>query len=357
MNWVVDEFKKVILLTQIKQKFNGDFILTHKIFAFRKQLITIASVSLIVTFAHFAQAAEQWPTKPIRYIVPFGAGGLADAVARVIAQPLSERLGQPVVIENRAGVSGIVGTQLVAKSAADGYTIVGGTITTHAVIPFFNKSIGYDVVKDFTPVSLIGTVTNVLVVNADSPYKSLADLLADMKARPGILTYGTAGPGTSQHLSGEMLQSLTKTSMRQIPYKGGTQAMTDLIGGQITMVFETSTVARPLIESKRVRALGSTGPLPLPLMPDVVPIAKQGVNDFEVQSWQGIFAPAGTPSEVIKKLSENIAAVLQMPEVRQHMSQIGLEIQYKNSTEFSQYQASEINRWGKILSAAGIQPE
>ena len=198
---------------------------------------------LIASGAH---AADAWPTKPIRYIVPFAAGGLADAVARVIGPPLAERLGQPVVIENRAGVSGVVGAQMAARSAPDGYTILGGTITTHSVVQFLNKSIGYDPVKDFEPVTMVGSVTNILVVNETSKYKTLKDLIADMKARPDALTFGTSGPGTTQHLAGELFQSLTHTKMRAISYKGGSAAITDLMGGQIDMVFETSTVAKPL---------------------------------------------------------------------------------------------------------------
>jgi tripartite-type tricarboxylate transporter receptor subunit TctC len=315
------------------------------------------AMAATIAFTGFSHAAETWPTKPIRYIVPFGAGGLADSMARAIAQPLSERLGQPIVIENRPGVSGVLGTQLAARATPDGYTLAGGTITTHAVVPFFNKTIEYDPVKDFAPVSLVGTVTNVLVVNEKSPYHSLADLLAGLRANPNALTYGTAGPGTSQHLAGELLQSLTGTQMRQIPYKGGTQVMTDLMGGQIDMTFETSTVARPLIEGHRVRALGSTGPTPIQNLPNVVPIANQGVPGFDVQSWQGVFVPAGTPAAIVDKLASNIEAVLQTPEVRQHLAQMGMQIAYKGPADFSRYQSDEIARWGKLLTEAGIKPE
>lgn len=325
----------------------------------RRFLTLAVATGLLALTSHggTAMAAEAWPTKPIRYVVPFGAGGLADAVARTIAQPLSELLGQSIVVENKPGVSGVLGAQIVAKAPADGYTLIGGTITTHAVVPFFNKSIGYDVVKSFAPVSLVGTVTNVLVVREGSPYQSMSDLIAAMKAKPGEMTYGTAGPGTTQHLSGELLQSLTGTRMTQVPYKGGTQAITDLIGGQIDMVFETSTVALPLIEAKRVRPLGSTGPQPIEALPGVKPIADQGIAGFDVQSWQGVFAPAGTPPAIVEKLAAGIDTVLKMPEVRERMQKIGLGIQYKGPAEFAKYQAQEIERWGKLLTQAGIKPE
>lgn len=326
----------------------------------RRKILSVAAAAALVSFSFPSLAvadAQQWPSKPIRYVVPFGAGGLADSVARLISPPLGDILGQPVVVENRAGVSGVVGTQMVANAAPDGYTLVGGTITTHAVIPYFNKSIGYDVVKDFTPVHMVGTVTNVLVVNVDSPYKTFQDLIAALKAKPGELTFGTSGPGTSQHLSGELLQSLTDTRMRQIPYKGGTQAMTDLIGGQIDMIFETSTVAKSLIDAGRVRALGSTGPEPVEGLDNVRPIAQQGVPAFDVRSWQGVFAPAGTPEAVVTKLADGISKVLQMPEIRTRMVSLGIVPSDLGPDGFARYQAQEIDRWGKVIKSAGIKAE
>jgi tripartite-type tricarboxylate transporter receptor subunit TctC len=204
---------------------------------------------------------------------------------------------------------------------------------------------------------MLGTVTNVLVVNVDSPYKTFPDLLNALRAKPDELTFGTAGPGTSQHLAGELLQSLTNTRMRQIPYKGGTQAMTDLIGGQIDMIFETSTVAKTLIDSQRVRALGSTGPDPVEGLPDVLPLAQQGIEGFDVRSWQGVFAPAGTPDEVVKKLADGIDEVLKMPEIRTRMATLGIVPSDMGPAEFAQYQAQEIERWGKVISSAGIEAQ
>ena len=245
-----------------------------------------------------AQAQNQtdtWPTRAVKYVVPFAPGGVSDGVARLMAQHLSDRLHQPVMIENKPGVSGIVGSQAVARATPDGYTLMGGTITTHAVNPFFNKNLGYEPVKDFVPVSLVGMVSNVLVVAADSRFNSVAQIVAELKAKPDSLTYGTAGAGTSQHLSGQLFQSITATQMRQIVYKGGSQAMVDLVGGQIDMVFETVAAARPLMDGKRVKVLGVTSKNRLPGLPGVAPLAQIGVPNFEMQSWQGVFAPAGTP--------------------------------------------------------------
>ncbi len=301
-----------------------------------------------------AEAQEAWPSKPIHYIVPFAAGGLADAVARAIGPELSERLGQPVLIVNRAGVSGVVGAQMVARAEPDGYTLLGGTITTHAVVPFLNKSIGYDPVKDFEPVTMVGTVTNILVVNENSKYKNLQDLIADLKARPDTLTFGTAGPGTTQHLAGELFQGITHTKMRAIPYKGGSAAITDLMGGQLDMVFETSTVAKPLVLANKVRALGSTGPEPVDGLPGVKPLASEGLPGFDVRSWQGIFVPAKTPPAIVKRLAAELDAVLKLPEVRQRMKLLGVDISGMGPEAFGRYQRAEIARWGKVIKDAGI---
>ncbi len=323
----------------------------------RRALLSAAVVSLagpLGLAASFAQAADAWPTKSIRYIVPFAAGGLADAVARAIGPALGERLGQPVIIENRAGVSGVVGAQMVARAEPDGYTIMGGTITTHAVIPFLNKSIGYDPVKDFEPVTMVGTVTNILVVNENSKYKTVQDLIADMKARPDALTFGTAGPGTTQHLAGELFQSITHTKMRPIAYKGGAGAITDLMGGQIDMVFETSTVAKPLVVANKVRALGTTGPEPVAGLPGVKPLADEGIPGFDVRSWQGIFVPAKTPKAIVNRLATELDAVLKSPEVRQRMATLGVDISGMGPEAFGKYQKAEIARWGKVIKDAGI---
>jgi len=244
---------------------------------FVRTLTAIAAIGLTAGMAHAQGGAPAWPTKNIRYIVPFSPGGVSDGVARLMAEQLSARLGQSVIVENKPGVSGIVGTQLVARAEPDGYTIVGGTITTHAVNPFFIKSLGYDPVKDFTPVGLVGMVSNALVVRADSPFNTVQQVIDAARADPDGLTYGTAGAGTSQHLSGQLFQSISGTRLRQIVYKGGSQAMVDLIGGQIDMVFETVAAARPMIDAKRVKVLGVTSAAPLAHRPGGKPPAELGV--------------------------------------------------------------------------------
>jgi tripartite-type tricarboxylate transporter receptor subunit TctC len=313
-----------------------------------------AALLAIGPIAH-AQNATKWPEKPVRYIVPFSPGGVSDGVARLLAEQLSKQLGQSMIIENKPGVSGILGTQTVARSAPDGYTIMGGTITTHAVNPFFVKSLSYDPVKDFTPVALVGMVSNALVVRADSPFNSVQDVIDAARKKPGALNYGTAGPGTSQHLSGQLFQSITKTSLQQISYKGGSQAMVDLIGGQIDLIFETVAAARPMIDSKRVKVLGVTSAKALADLPGVKPLAELGVPGFEMQSWQGVFAPAGTPQAVVDKLAHEIAIAVKMPEFGAKLRQLGVEPDGRGSKEFGAFQAAEVQKWRKVVQEAGIK--
>ena len=323
-----------------------------------RQLCFVAAAALAMAMASALPVhAQVWPTKPVKYVVPFSPGGVSDGVARLIAQHLGERLGQPVVIENKPGVSGIVGTQAVARAPADGYTLMGGTITTHAVNPFFTKNLGYEPVKDFAPVALIGMVSNVLVVPAGSRFNSVQQIVAELKAKPDSLTYGTAGAGTSQHLSGQLFQSITGTQMRQIIYKGGSQAMVDLVGGQIDMVFETVAAARPMIDGKRVKVLGVTSRAALRSLPGVLPLAESGVPNFEMQSWQGVFAPAGTPKPVMDRLSKEMAAIIALPDVQEKLRNLGVEPDGRIADAFSNFQGAEIAKWGKVIKDAGIQAE
>jgi tripartite-type tricarboxylate transporter receptor subunit TctC len=304
-----------------------------------------------------SQAETAWPTKTIRYIVPFSPGGVSDGVARLVAEQLSSRLGQSVIVENRPGVSGIVGTQLVARADPDGYVIMGGTITTHAVNPFFIKSLSYDPVKDFTPVALVGMVSNALVVRKDSPYNSVRDVIDAARAHPDLLTYGTAGAGTSQHLSGQLFQSISGTHLRQIVYKGGSQSMVDLIGGQIDMVFETVAAARPMIDGQRVKVLGVTSAGRLEDLPGVAPLAELGLPGFEMQSWQGIFAPAGTPAPIVNRLAQAIADAVASPDMHAKLLQLGVQPDGRGSAAFAQFQHAEIEKWGKVIKDAGIQAD
>jgi tripartite-type tricarboxylate transporter receptor subunit TctC len=323
----------------------------------RRYAIPLAAAVLVCLGPGTAMSQSAWPNKSVKYIVPFAPGGVSDGVARLISQQLTEKLGQPVVVENRPGVSGILGTQVVAKAPADGYTIMGGTITTHAVNPFFTKALGYDPVKDFAPVSLVGMVSNVLVVPTSSRFNSVAQVIAEVKANPDNFTYGTAGAGTSQHLSGQLFQSITGTKLRQIVYKGGSQAMLDLVGGQIDMVFETVAAAKPMVDSKRVKVLGVTSKNRLASLPGVPTIAEAGVPGFEMQSWQGVFAPSGTPTAIVDRLAKEIAAILATSEVQEKLRTMGVEPDGRLAAQFSEFQQAEMVKWAKVIKEAGIQAE
>jgi tripartite-type tricarboxylate transporter receptor subunit TctC len=316
-------------------------------------------VSACFLFSHAsAQSLDtNWPSKPIKYIVPFGTGGVSDGVGRLLSQHLGTQLKQSVIVENKPGVSGIVGTQLVAKAPADGYTIIGGTITTHAVNPFFSKNLGYDPVTDFVPLAMVGTVSNVLVVPANSKFNSVEDVIKELKRNPDGLTYGSSGAGTSQHLSGQLFQSLTDTKMRQIIYKGGSQAMIDLAGGQLDMIFETYAAARPLIEAQKVKVLGVTSAKRLPELPSVPTIAEAGVPGFEMQSWQGVFMPSGASAQLVEKLSKDLSEVIKNPEVQAKLRAMGVEPDGRGSRAFSEFQRAEVTKWAKVVKDAGIKAD
>ena len=324
---------------------------------FLLKLLCVISIVLFLNPAQAQVSDGNWPSKSIKYVVPFGTGGVSDNVARLLAQQLSSKLKQTVLVENKPGVSGIVGTQLVAKSMPDGYTIMGGTITTHAVNPFFAKNLGYNPVTDFIPLTMVGTVSNVLVVPANSKFISVQDLIRELKRNPDGLTYGSSGAGTSQHLSGQLFQSLTDTTMRQIIYKGGSQAMIDLAGGQLDMAFETYAAARPMIEAKKVKVLGVTSSKRLPELPGVPTIAEAGVPGFEMQSWQGVFAPVGVPAPIVEKLSKDLSEIINLPEVQEKLRAMGVEPDGRGSAKFAEFQRSEILKWEKVVSDAGITAE
>lgn len=321
------------------------------------KLFCLVSTCVLLNAAHAQPSDPNWPSKPIKYVVPFGTGGVTDNVARLISQQLSTKLKQSVVVENKPGVSGIVGTQLVAKAIPDGYTIMGGTITTHAVNPFFAKDLGYNPVSDFVPLAMVGTVSNVLVVPTNSKFNNVQDLIQELKRNPDGLTYGSSGAGTSQHLSGQLFQSLTNTKMRQIIYKGGSQAMIDLAGGQLDMVFGTYAAARPMIDTKKVKVLGVTSIKRLAELPGVPTISEAGVPGFEMQSWQGVFAPAGTPAPIVEKLSKDLSEIIKTPEVQEKLRAMGVEPDGRGSAPFADFQRAEIAKWKKVVSDSGISAD
>ena len=286
----------------------------------RRRKFVIGALGIAVSGLAPAAYAATWPDRPIKLVVGFAPGGTADGSARILANELHHRLGQAVLVDNRPGVSGIVGTQLVANAPPDGYTLTVGTINTHAVNQYFYKNLGYDPVKQFVPVALLGVTANVLVVPAGSRFTSVQDVIAEARANPGKLNYGTSGMGTSQNLAGELFQVMGNLKLTQVPYKGGSSALSDLLGGSIDMIFETETAARELVAAGKLRALCVTSNSPSPNLPGIPPLASlPGFEGFETQSWTGLFAPHGTPPEIVARMSEAARKAMGAPGAREQL--------------------------------------
>ena len=262
-----------------------------------------------------AAAQAPWPSKPITYVVPFAPGGNTDTLARLIGPKLSSALGQPVVIDNKPGAGGNIGSAFAAKAAPNGYTILGGTISSHAINPSVYPNMPYDAVKSFEPVIMLGTGPLVLVAGAATPYKSLQDVIAAAKAKPGDLSFASAGPGTSPHLAGELFKILTQTDIIHVPYKGSGPAVTDVMAGHVPLMFDTMLVVGSHVRAGKMRALAVTSTKHLDSLPGVPTAAEAGVSGFEVGTWQAVFAPAGTPKPIVERLNKEIGQILKMPEI------------------------------------------
>jgi tripartite-type tricarboxylate transporter receptor subunit TctC len=319
-----------------------------------KRLVSVAmGIALAVATAQVM--ADTWPSKPIKWIVPFAPGGTTDILARTIGEKLAVALGQPVIVENKPGAGGGLGADFVAKAAPDGYTILGGTISTNAINASLYKDLPYDPVKDFIPVTLIARVPNMLVVNNDVPAKSVAELIVLMKKNPGKYTFASSGNGTSQHLSGELFKSMTGVDMQHIPYKGSPPALQDVMGGSVTMTFDNITTAWPLAKGGKLRALAVTTAKRSPAAPDVPTLAEAGVAGYEIGSWQGVFAPAGTPPEIVKRLNAEIVRIINLPEVKDKLLILGAEPVGNSSEEFTVFVKAEVVKWGDVVRKSGAR--
>jgi len=300
-----------------------------------------------------AADAQTYPAKPIRIIVPFPAGGIADVMSRVFGQKFTDSWGQPVVVDNRAGAGGNIGADLVAKSPPDGYTLVMGSIGTHSVnVSLFSK-LPYDPVRDFTPVALVIKSDNLLVVHPSLPVKTVKEVIALARAKPGQLVYASAGNGTAGHLAGELFKLLAKIDIVHIPYKGNVPSITDLIGGQTSMTFATLPTVLPQVQAGRLRAIAVTGAQRNPALPDVPTVAAT-LPGFEVTNWVGIFAPAGTPADVIAKLNAEIMRIMKLPEVQMRLDNEGAKFTPNTPAEFGAFQKSEIAKWAKVIKESGV---
>jgi tripartite-type tricarboxylate transporter receptor subunit TctC len=305
--------------------------------------------------AAFTAAGADYPQKPIRLIVPFAAGGGNDAVARTIAQRLSVGLAQQVVVDNRAGAGGIVGAELAAKAAPDGYTLFLGGVGSHAINPGVHRNLPYDPVKDFAPVSLIASAPLILVVNPAVPANSLRELIALAKANPQMLNYASNGNGSSSHLAAVMFESMTGTRMTHVPYKGLAPALVDLLAGQVQAMFSSVVAILPHVQAGKLRALAVTGEKRLALIPDVPTVAEAGVAGYQAGSWYGILAPAGTPPDIIRKLNDEIVKAIRQPDMKQAFALEGAEPIGSSPQEFAAHIRAELSRLGKVAREAKIE--
>lgn len=298
--------------------------------------------------------AQDYPTKPVRFVVPFVPGGPTDIQGRMLGEKLTQRLGQQVIIDNRGGAGGNIGMELVARSPADGYTIVIATVGTWAVNPHLYK-LPFDVLKDFAPIIQVSSSPGVLVVHPSVPAKSVKELVALAKARPGELNYGSSGVGGFGHISGELFTLMTKTKMTHIPYKSSAPSLTDLISGQIQVLFNNAISTVPHVKSGRVRALATTGASRSSALPDLPTVAEAGVPGYENSSWSAVAAPAGTPKPILARLHKEFADILKMPDIQQKHADVGAQIIGGTPEQFHAYLKTEVEKFGKLVKAAGIK--
>jgi tripartite-type tricarboxylate transporter receptor subunit TctC len=300
-----------------------------------------------------AAAQAGYPNKPITIVVPFAAGGTTDILARVVGDALKKELGQPVVIDNRAGAGGNIGGALAAKAAPDGYTLFMGTVGTHAINAALYKKMPFDPIKDFAPLTRVAMVPNLLVANPARPYKNVKELIAYAKANPGKVSFGSSGNGSSIHLSGELFNTLAKVEMVHVPYKGSAPAVTDLVGGQIDIMFDNMPSAIQHVRNGRLKAIAVTTAKRSPELPDVPTIAEAGVPGYEATSWFGMFAPAQTPAPIVTRLNTALVKVLADAEVKKKLAEQGAEPYSEKPEHFAEFIRKESAKWSQVVKAAG----
>ena len=315
-------------------------------------------ILLCVALAAIApSAAQQYPTRPVRFIVPFAPGGSVDTLARTIGPRLADALGQQIVVDNRPGGNGNIGMELVAQARPDGHTLVLGYIANLAIFPSLSAKLPYDPVKDFAPVTQVASSPNVLTAHPSVPAKNLKELIALVKSKPGQVSFASTGIASVGHLTGELLNTLAGMKMTHVPYKGGGQAIIDLVGGHVQVMFSGFSAAMPHIKSGRIRALAVTGPQRSPALSEVATIAEQGFPGVEATAWYGVLAPAATPQTVVARLHDEIVKILKLPDVTQKLDGLGFEIVGSKPAEFGAYIKSEMKKWEKVVRASGAKAE
>lgn len=316
-----------------------------------------AMVSVLL-FAVFQVQAQGWPDKPIRIMVPFAPGGQTDIVGRILADQYTRAWGKSAIVENRPGASGTVGTEIVAKSAPDGYFLQIAAINTHGANPaLFGAKLPYDPIRDFTPIIWAVSTSNVLVINNSLPFRSLKEILDHARANPGKLTFGTAGSGSSMHLFMEVLKMMTKVDITHIPYKGSAPAVQDLMGGQISMVFDSMPGSWPFAQAGKVRPIAISSAKRSTTAPDVPTVAESGVPGYDYVSWLGVVGPAGMPRDIVMKINAETNRILQQPDVKERLHQLGTTPVGGTPEEFGAYIKNQVETWHKVVKAAGSKVE
>jgi len=313
-------------------------------------------LTLAPTLAH-AQAAPAWPTKPVRLVVPYPPGGGNDALARLFGQKLGERLGQPVVVDNKPGAGTLIGTEVVAKAPGDGYTWLLSSVTTHALAPALYAKVPFDPIKDFAPVTILGVAPTVIVVNKDFPANTLQEFVAEVKRNPGKYAYASGGLGTTPHIAGEIFKQQAGIDLLHVPYKGGGPAVADLIGGRVQVMFDTAASAMPHVRGGKLKALAIATPQRQADYPDLPTVTEAGYPNYKVDSWYSLHVPAGTPPAEIKRIWEEVVFALKQPDVREKLKGLYAEPGGMPPDEFGRYVKAELDRYSKIIKDGGIKAE
>jgi len=314
---------------------------------------TIAFICVLLSLVLTAPAnAQSYPNKPVRVVVPYPPGGPTDIVARVLFQQVSEATGQQFLVDNRAGAGGNIGAEIVAKSPADGYTLLIGT-TAHAINMSLFKNLGYDVLKDFAPVSLLTQGPLVLVAHPQFPANSIKEVIELAKSKSGGLNFASSGNGQSTHLSAELFNTMAGIKMSHVPYKGSAPALTDVMSGQVDVMFDTTLSAMPFVKAGKLKALGLTSPVRSPAAPDVPTIAESGLPGYEVFAWNGVFVPAGTPKAIIQQLNDQIRKAMLLPQVKDKFSAQGFAASWNSPENFGVFVKNEVDKWSRTVKASG----